>query len=100
MVSQGSGGWCLGASVEFDLLLIGNQRSHLSDIGYIDVDNRQNTGYGLRCSIKFEKKGESADFIIEPFFRYWHIADSEVNYGVMEPENETNEGGIRLVLVF
>ncbi len=105
MVVQGNGGWCLGTSAEFDVFLGGIQKTHLSDVGYTDVENIQNEGYGLRCSIKLEKKSESVDFIIEPFFRYWHIDDSEIMYvsgvgSVWEPENETHEVGIRLILVF
>jgi hypothetical protein len=97
--------WYWGARIEFDYLLWGMQRSHLSDIGYYDVDNRQNSGYGYRASVRFEHKSNDAVFAIEPFFRYWDIDDSEVEYAGygfygLEPANETKEIGIQLFWIF
>lgn len=94
--------WSLGGTAEFDLFLIGIQRSHLSDISplYEDIENRQMEGYGLRGSIKFQKKGEKVDWAIEPFIRYWDIAKSEVSKGAYEPKNNSTEYGIRLAAKF
>ncbi len=100
MVAQLNQGWFCGASVEFDIFLWGLQKSHLSDVGGMDMDDRQNNGYGARASIKLQKKGDKADFIIEPFIRYWDIGKSETNMGGYEPENYTIEAGIQVVLVF
>jgi hypothetical protein len=96
-------GWSFGFGAEFDLLIMGNQRSHLSDYDPTqpDIDNHQNSGHGYRASVKLQHKGKKAIFIVEPFFRYWDIDDSEVEYGVYyEPANETTEYGIQLVWVF
>jgi len=96
-------GWSFGFGAEFDVFIIGEQRSHLSDLDPIlpDVDNRQNSGYGYRASLRFQHKSKDAIFTIEPFFRYWDIDDSEVEYGVLfEPANETTEIGVQLFWMF
>jgi len=96
-------GWSFGFGDEFDIFIIGEQRSHLSDLDPIlpDVDNRQNSGYGYRASLRFQHKSKDAIFTIEPFFRYWDIEDSEFEYGVLfEPANETTEIGIQLFWIF
>ena len=104
LTSQETDGWSWGAAIEFDLLLWGSQRSHLSDVGLSDVDNEQNSGYGLRASFKLQKRNNNTSFIIEPFVRYWNIEESEVAYSdgipVVEPDNETIEAGIRLLWAF
>jgi len=90
-------GWSLAGGIEYDYLLWGMQRSHL---GFI-VENKQNDGYGYRASIRLQKKSEDVNFAIEPFFRYWDIDDSEVEYGfLIEPANETTEYGIQLIWMF
>jgi len=39
--------------------------------------------------------------VVEPFFRYWDIDESEVEFGsVFEPANETTEYGIQLIWMF
>ncbi len=95
-------GWSWGAGLEYDLLLWGNQRSHLSDVdpALPDVDNKQNKGFGYRASVRLQHKGTKGIFIIEPFFRFWDIEDSKVNFGILEPANETTEYGIQLIWMF
>lgn len=93
-------GWSFGATAEFDFFLLGQQNSHLSDIGFVDIENEQDSGYGLRGSVRFQKHGKKTDFIIEPFIRYWNIDRSDVVLGVYEPENETIEYGISLIWRF
>ncbi len=99
-------GWSFGFGAEFDIFIVGMQRSHLSDIdpAYSDADNRQNSGYGYRASVRFQHKSEDAIFTIEPFFRYWDIDDSEVEYfwwgSGVEPANETTEIGVQLFWMF
>jgi hypothetical protein len=100
-------GWSFGFNAEFDFFIVGYQRSHTSDYDPIllDVDNRQESGYGYRASVRFQHKSKDAIFVIEPFFRYWDINDSEVSsagfgeYG-LEPANETTEVGIQLFWMF
>jgi hypothetical protein len=95
--------WVLGSTIEFDWLLHGRQKSHLSDMGGIDVENDQNSGFGWRVSMRFERRGEP-DFIVEPFIRAWHIDKSEIEMTdgipVLEPENSTVEAGVTLLIRF
>ncbi len=99
-------GWSLGFGAEFDLFLVGNQRSYLSDANpaYPDVDNPQESGYGWRASVKLQHKSRKGIFVIEPFVRYWDIDDSEYSVetiGVLyEPANETVESGISVLWMY
>jgi hypothetical protein len=92
--------WLMSANVEFDLLLMGNQSSDLKDFGYGTVHNRQNSGYGIRGSVGFEHPGKDIDVSIEPFVRYWNIAESELNNGWYEPKNNTTEIGLDFIFRF
>ena len=85
--------------MEVDFLLNGQQNSNgIPVLG--DIENNQDSGYGLRASVKFQKHWEKSDFIIEPFVRYWNIDDSDIVNGVIEPANETTEFGIHLSLMY
>ena len=91
--------WSWGWNMEVDFLLHGQQNSNgIPVLG--DIENKQDSGYGLRASVKFQKHGEKSDFIIEPFVRYWNIDDSDIVNGVIEPANETTEFGIHLSLMY
>jgi len=96
--------WSIGFSAEYDVFIVGIQRSHLSDIGFIDVDNQQNSGYGYRASVNLQYNGNDTIFMIEPFFRYWDIDKSETEHILgatfWEPANETEEYGIQFFWVF
>lgn len=105
-ITELENGWSIGVTFEYDYFWKGIQKSSL---GGIELENDQNDGYGLRGSIKFQKKGEKVDYVIEPFIRYWDIEDSEVSpitwsgyvlgYGY-EPENNSTEIGIKFVAKF
>lgn len=99
--------WRIVGNGEFDIFLYGWQKSYLSDVpvpGYFDVRNDQDRGYGIRGSIKFIKTSPLIDFSIEPFVRFWHIEDSDVenagSFDGLEPENTTLESGIRAGVQF
>ena len=106
-----SGQWDADLNAEFDVFLIGRQKSHLGDAisGLNTISNDQNNGYGARGSIRFTRDNGSTDLFIEPFIRYWHIDDSEISgvtfnnvlvgYG-LEPENKTLEAGVKIGLKF
>jgi len=109
----------LGA--EYDYLLWGVQKTHLSDVPspyydtvLTDITNRQKKGYGYKFYLRFLVKAADLDFICEPFFKYWAIKESAeadiylrssdgseylIGSGV-EPENNTREIGLRLGVRF
>ena len=109
--SKFEGDWDFGAILEYDLLWIGQQKSHLENVasGLNTVSNDQNSGYGFRGSVKFQKKGDQFDLLIEPFVRWWNVKDSQesvitytgaiVGYAY-EPKNETFEAGGKISLIF
>jgi len=93
-------GWNIKLRLEYDKFWDGNVETHLGSIpGYYDIENDQDKGYGVRSSIMFKKKGETVDFIIEPFFVYWNIKDSKLTKDPggstwIEPKNNSKEFGI------
>jgi len=103
--------WSIGATAEYDIFWWGKQISHLSDVnsGYNDLENRQNKGYGIRGSIKVQKKLSKLDLVIEPYIRYWNIKKSKdadwtyhgtkIGYGY-EPNNNSTEIGCKLAVIF
>ncbi|MCX5704408.1 MAG: hypothetical protein NT066_07985 [Candidatus Omnitrophica bacterium] len=111
-------GWSWGANLEYDIFWWGEQVSHLSDISplFNNPHNDQKKGYGIRGSIKIAKKCHKLDFIIEPFFRYWHIGDSKAatalgdlilptailgfDTSIVEPKNSSTEFGMKLGVKF
>ncbi len=96
-------GWSFGATGEFDLFLAGSQKSALSDVGLFDIHNRQDTGYGLRASVRIEKQFKESSLRIEPFIRYWNIDKSDYDQydlGFYEPKNNTTEYGTQVIWTF
>lgn len=99
-------GWIVSFTGEYDLFVIGYQKSHLSDVddGFPDISNKQHKGYGARGSFRLLYEGKHANFFIEPFYRYWHIRDSDVSTATgsqfivtgLEPDNNTTEVGVKL----
>ncbi len=94
-------GWFFEATIEFDLFLWGEQRTDFMVFGLLNVKNRQDTGYGLRGSIRFQKRSKDIDLAIEPYIRYWEIGKSDIQYiggePFFEPENKTTECGIMFI---
>ena len=100
---------------ELDWLISGEQYSG-KIVGYTDstsVNHTQEQGYGLRASLKFSSLvWGSMEFFVEPFWRYWHIQNSNegyqyVQYGgtwyqqtTYEPFNTTQEYGVKVGLAF
>ena len=94
--------WDLVLTGEFDVLLIGRQISHLSDAdpGLPDVRNWQWPGFGAGLFVDLRHEGRNIDLGFGPFVRYWWIAESDLSYGYYEPENNTFEYGLSLVMRF
>ena len=106
-----NGGWKLGATLEYDIFWLGEQRSHLEDAiaGLNTLDNKQKHGYGARAGVNFRKSVQQLDVVFGPFVRWWSIDNSEmsdvtyggaiVGYGY-EPKNQTLEVGGDLTVRF
>lgn len=97
----------VGGLIEADIFLFGRQRSHLGDVvpGYETIENDQESGYGLRASVFIEHEFKVMAVVLEPYVRYWDIADSEITWGSdftgwIEPENQTIEAGLKLGVRF
>jgi hypothetical protein len=92
--------------LEYDIFWWGKQKSHLGSVpGYYDIENDQDKGYGIRGSIKFQRRGEKVDFVIGPFIRYWNIKDSKTTKDPagttwIEPKNNSTEIGCQLAVKF
>jgi hypothetical protein len=94
----------LESTLEYDRLLEGTQVSSLSDVGggYSDVTNNQSNGYGLKLSIMYENN----NWVIGPYVHYWNISQSDIvpevrygvptGYGLVEPDNNTIEFGLKV----
>jgi len=106
-------GWMFIVSGEVDILWYGSQKSKLSttDPTYDDLENEQDSGYGLRASLRIQKRFENVSLSIEPFVRYWKIKESDweqVTRGGIptpgvywyEPKNTTTELGCVLAVQF
>ncbi|MGE3623439.1 MAG: hypothetical protein AB7H77_06170 [Bdellovibrionales bacterium] len=99
----------LSATLEYDLLIQGTQKSYLSDAGFGDPDivNLQKSGYGLRGDIMYETSWWS----VGPYFNFWSINTSNQTIASSpnstcggttcvwyEPYNHTVEAGVQLKL--
>lgn len=110
-------GWSIGGQVEYDLFWSGSQKSCFSELHPLNSDlvNDQDNGYGLRASLRIAKElGETFLVVVEPFWRYWDIDQSEpgvydeynaflgrvVQKTGYEPENSSTEYGVNIVLLF
>jgi hypothetical protein len=98
--------WSLTPCGEFDFLFLGIQESHLGDLGtgYHDVTNYQRFGYGLRGSIRLQKRFDHFGLALDPFITYWNVNksdDAESDGSVWcEPQNWSLEYGLRLIVAF
>jgi hypothetical protein len=104
-VAQLAEKWRLSVLIEYDYFWKGRQKSHLSDASpaYGSLSNDQNDGFGLRASIGASRTFGWGTLMIEPFYRYWDIGESEKNnltfagaiVGVgWEPASTTTEAGL------
>ncbi|WP_432239835.1 hypothetical protein [Herbaspirillum robiniae] len=90
-IKVGDGSWTFSPKASYQHLLRGFQHSG-------DDVNVQTKGYGLELSTALSRPVGTGSVSITPFYRYWKIADSKMNSaaGIMEPENQTHEFGVRL----
>ena len=107
--------WLAVVNGEYDQWIDGLLKSRFNDADYFNpgtgndnLNNRQHRGLGLRGSIKLVRQGDLINFYIEPFIRYWHVKDSETEWGNLdglydfnlEKKNKTTEGGVKVGVQF
>ena len=99
---------------EYDWFLYGQTISHLSDMDWYgggaseDTTSNQHKGYAIKGSVEFAKRSPNFDLVVEPFFEFWSLEDSDIvnalvlgSYeNLVEPENFTVETGIKLGVQF
>jgi hypothetical protein len=94
--------WRFSVSAEYDAFWHGWQYSEVgspNNSGLV-AKNDQPKGWGTRASIEIIRAYPKYDFIIQPYVRYWDIKASDVFIGMIEPRNNSKEGGIRIGLRF
>jgi hypothetical protein len=101
--------WAVALILEYDYFLGGIQKTLLSDtgLGWGDIENDQDNGYGYRTSVKIYKADEGSYYVLEPYFIYWNIEDSDLvpipgsggSFGI-EPANTSMEFGLKLGVIF
>ena len=82
--------------------------SYLGEIGFVNIQNAQNKGYGLRGSLKLTKKGGRFNIFLEPYVRFWSVQQSKPYYPFgesfglyyVEPNNSSLEIGGKLGIEF
>ena len=101
-------GWSLAINTELDVLLRGDNTSYVKHYYGTNLKFKQDSGWGLRLSVKTEKDFKAVGVFVEPFYRYWDIAKSNsvrYTYGGLlheawEPKNRTNEYGLKFGVTF
>ena len=85
----------ISVNLEYDQLILGKQKSALSQVGLTDISNDQNSGYGARFNFMYEWPTWS----VGPFFMYWNIDQSNTvcagGFCGNEPHNQTIEYGLQ-----
>ena len=109
--SLSAGGGILESTFELDYLVSGNQFSGLSVMNNFsysnssDVNNRQNSGYGLNASVMYKRQD---GWSLGPYWKYWNISKSDLgtwtytsgSTSVYEPANTTEEFGFKALYQF
>lgn len=100
-------GWALAVGYEYDHLLLGRVKSHLTDVGYSgDLVNNQSegSGSGHRISLEVVKAfAGGAEIHFVPYLQVWKIKDSDYQTmdgvsGWHEPTNETVHAGFTVAM--
>ena len=60
--------------------------------GYKDYNLRNNDGYIWKVSYQTKYK----DYILEPYYEFMSVEESDFDSGAQEPSNTTKEFGIKL----
>ncbi len=98
-------------TAEFDPLFYGyvNSRFRNFDPASKNLVNKQNSGFGVRGELMAGQKLEGYSWQIGPFFRYWKVKDSNLDFNnsgngnagyYLEPENKRLQAGAALRVQF
>ena len=84
--------------IEFDYIFSGENTSYLAYLGgnYQDLNFKNNDGYIWKVSYQSKYK----DYILEPYYEFMSIEESDIVSGSYEPSNTTKEIGLKLSKVF
>ncbi len=92
-------------NVEIAPMLYGNVETRLQNLGYEELNNRQNAGINLRGEFmmgQLNEQGQGWQF--GPFMRYWNVPDSETDQNGsisgIEPKNVRLQVGAKLKAMF
>jgi hypothetical protein len=90
--------WRFSADGEYDVFLHGWQYSEIGSIvnSNLVIKNDQAKGWGVRASLSIIRAYGKGELSIQPYARYWNVKDSDVFAGMIEPRNNSKEGGIRI----
>ena len=107
--------WLAIFNAEYDHWISGLLKSRFNDSEYFypgtnndNLNNRQHRGLGIRGSVKLIRQGSLVNFYMEPFIRYWHVKNSNEEFGNLdgfydfniERKNKTTEAGVKLGVQF
>ena len=95
---RGPRGGRISTRLEYDQLLRGmaTTREEYSDQPYQTIHDAQHHGFGLRGDILYQKGRWS----VGPFVEYWNINRSVIDYGYIEPHNQTIDFGLQILRSF
>jgi hypothetical protein len=80
--------------LEFDHIFSGKHTAYMGHFGggNKDLNFRNNDGYIWKVSYQTKYK----DYILEPYYEFMSVEESDIDSGFMEPSNTTKEFGIKL----
>lgn len=114
-------GLSVSLNLEYDYLIKGTNKTFAEGLAFVGWDSNvylfpqngahdQQSGRGYRGSVKVAKEMGSVEFFVEPFFLLWHIKESDVLYwknssgtivsGTVEPDNRTQQYGLKMGVNF
>ncbi len=102
--------WSIKAEGQFDYLVSGKTTSRMSKNSpdYGDVTHDQNSGYGIRASIRAQYQISKVSIVLGPYYSMWKVEESNsvptryqggTQY-MIEPANDTTRYGISLGVLY
>lgn len=95
--------WVTGWRLEYDSVFWGQNRSRLGAADAYEAVKVSQSGHGYRFYMSFHRffGEDGSGIMIEPFYKYWHLSDSESNeYPGFSSDHESSEWGVSLLFSF